>query len=240
MTPYFSLGGMNVLIVDAIVIVILVVTLIIGLSKGFARQILSLLGIVAALALAIIFCADFGTFLLNTFPTLKDGVVSWILKSFGLEGVSLEVGLSVEQIVAILEENTTIPSFLHGAIANAIVESGAQIQLIDVVSSWVMNVISFVVIFVGSLIIFGLIKAIFAKLTELPIIGAVDKILGGAFSVLKATLIIMLVIIVLSGFTVDVDSFINPPNVEVSFKFLDWLLKTCEPLIESILGAIAV
>lgn len=240
MTPVFSIGGMTVLIADAIAIILLVVSLIIGLSKGFTRQILSLLGIFAALALAIIFCADFGTFLLETFPNLKEGVVGWIASSFGLEDVSIVEGLSKEQIVSMLNESTNIPSFLQAPIANAIVESGVQVELLDVVSSWVMNVISFVVIFVGSLIVFALLKAIFAKITKLPIIGAVDKILGGAFSVLKTMLIIMLILIVLSGFTVDVDSFINPPDVDASFKFLDWALKASEPLIESILSSIAI
>ena len=234
--PVFTIGSMNILIVDAIAIVALLVSLIIGLSKGFAKQILSLLGIVAALALSVLFCADFGAFLLKTFPTLKDGVMTWILNAFGLSNVNLETGLTAEQIVAALEEGTSIPSFLQMPIANAIAESGAG--LIDVVSSWVMNVISFLVIFVLSLVVFALIKAIFAKITELPLIGTIDRVLGGLFSVLKTMLIIILLLIVLSGFTVDVDSFINPEGIEVSFKFLDWALKVSEPMIEKILGMI--
>ena len=54
LSAYFTIGTFNLTIVDVVAVAVLLVFLIIGIVKGFANQILSILGWVAAVVVSIL------------------------------------------------------------------------------------------------------------------------------------------------------------------------------------------
>lgn len=205
-SPVISLGGINVALVDVIVLVVVLIAVVYGAIRGFINQILSILGGFAALILAFITCSYVADFIYLSIPSIPEGISNKIIETFGLEGVIANG--SVDEIVKILN-STSIPSFLHNFIAEAIVSSGGTLQAVDVLTSWSVTVISFVSVFIISLILFAIIKKLFRTLTKIKIVGTFDKVLGLVFAVLKSLILLVVVFVVLSVIT-NTNVYLNP------------------------------
>ena len=198
-----ALGGMNVALVDLVVLAILLIALIVGLVKGFVGQIFALLGGIAAIVVAIFTCTYVADFLTATFPTIKESISAQVNSLLGIDGVLFEG--AKEQILASLQQ-TTIPAFLHEVIADLIIQQGASLNLAETVTGWVITAIAFVVTFVLALIVFGIFKKIFKALTNIPAINAIDRILGMIFKVALTLAILVVIFIALSLFA---NTFVN-------------------------------
>ncbi len=190
-----ALGGTNVALVDLVVLAVLIIALIVGLAKGFVRQIFALLGGIAALVVAIFTCTYVAEFLSTTFPAIPESIKAQIDSLMGLEGVVLNG--SEEQILTSLSK-TEIPAFLHNTLAQIIIAEGGELQLTEIVTGWVVTAIAFVVTFVLSLIVFSILKKIFRALTELPVLGTIDRILGMIFSIAITLAFLVIIFIILS------------------------------------------
>ena len=205
-SPVVALGGLNVALIDLIFFGLMLIAIIIGIAKGFLRQILSILGIIAAIVLSVILCKHLASFITNKIPSLYNGVFGSVQKIFGLEGVATSG--TKEQIIQTLQ-TTKIPSFLHSIVANSIVESAGSLGLTAVLTNWALIAISFVVIFILSLILFAFIKKIFKALTKIKAVGFVDRILGALFMALKFMVLALIIVTILSVF-VDMNSLLSP------------------------------
>ena len=82
-----TIGTFNVALIDLIVLGLLLIALIVGLIQGFAKQIFSILGWVAAVVLGVIFCKDVAALLDEKIPALYEGIYNWLNEIIGLEGV---------------------------------------------------------------------------------------------------------------------------------------------------------
>ena len=204
-----GLGSINIALVDIIVLSVALIAVIYGAIVGFLKQILSILGGFAALALAIFTCAHVAEFISTTIPSIPEGISIKIKELFGINDIDGVQG-TIEQIKTFLS-TTSIPEFLHEIIAEAIVNSGGTLQIVDVLTNWALTVICFVCIFIVSLIVFAIIKKLFKLLTKIKIVGTTDKVLGLIFAVIKAVLLLVVVFVVLSMFT-DVNAYLSPVN----------------------------
>lgn len=192
-----ALGGINVALVDLVVLAILLIALIVGLVKGFVGQIFALLGGIAAIVVAIFTCTYVAEFLSTTFPSIKESISAQVNSILGIDGVLFQG--AKEEIVTSLQQ-TTIPAFLHEVIADLIIQQGADINLTEIITGWVVTAVSFVVTFILALIVFGIIKKIFKALTNIPAINAIDRILGMIFKVALTLAILVVIFIALSIF----------------------------------------
>ena len=206
-----ALGGMNVALVDLVVLAVLLIALIVGLAKGFVRQIFALLGGIAALVVAIFTCTYVAEFLSTTFPSIPEAIKAQIDSLMGLEGVLLNG--TKEQILASLSE-TKIPSFLHNTLASIIIAEGGNLQLTEIVTGWVVIAIAFVAVFILSLIVFGILKKIFSALTEIPVLGAIDRILGMIFKIAITLAILVVIFIIISLVAVEFANGLLQPVTE--------------------------
>lgn len=202
-----ALGGMNVALVDLVVLAVLLIALIIGLSKGFVRQIFSLLGGIAALVVAIFTCSHIAEFINASIPSIPEAISAKVDSLFGLEGVLLEG--SKEQIIESLS-STTIPSFLHPTIADLIISNAGELQLSQMITGWAVTAIAFVSAFIISLILFGIIKKIFKAITSHGVFGAIDRILGMIFSMAVALAFLLVVCILLYLIIPNINDFLVP------------------------------
>ncbi len=199
-------GILKIATVDIVVLVAVLVAGLIGYFKGFMKQILSILGFIASLVLAFLFSDNLAELIYNKIPSITNAVRGVVESLFGSV---LGNNLSSEEALLSALGESKIPAFLHEIIANLVVNSNFDVQVVDVLTKWALNVISFLSIIIIANVVFLLIKIFFKFVTQIPVIKAVDKTLGIIFSVLKALILLVLICSVLSIF-IDVNQYLIP------------------------------
>ncbi len=190
-----ALGGLNVALVDLVVLGVLLIALIVGLAKGFVRQIFILFGWIAALVVAIFTCTIVADFLSNSIPAIPEAIGASVDELLSSAGIPMEG--TKEQIVDALSQ-TSIPAFLHSVLADVIVASTTELNLSQTITGWAMTAISFIAVFIVSLILLAILKKIFRAITKRGVFGAIDRILGMIFSVAITLAVIVVIFILLS------------------------------------------
>ena len=203
---FIETGVLKIATVDIVVLVCLLIAVIVGYAKGFMKQILSILGLLASIVLAVVFCDDLADYIIGNVPVITDGVKGMVSSLFG--SVLGDSFSSHDALISALEQSK-IPAFLHEMIASLILDSGFSVKILDVLTKWALNVICFVGIIIISSLLFIIVKILFKFITKIPLIKSVDKTLGIVFSVLKTLIIIMVVFSVLSIFT-DINQYLVP------------------------------
>lgn len=201
-----NFGSSYVAIIDLIMLGIILFSLLFGAIRGFFRQVLSVLGALASIILAIIFCDELAEFIMTSIPSISDGLKGKIGELFGLTD-ELLAGTK-EQILESLAK-TSIPAFLHELLANAIIETAGDLNIVHILTKWSLVAISFVIIFLASFIIFFVIKLIFKGLTKIKVVGALDRILGAILMALKFIIGIIILITFISVFA-DLNPILAP------------------------------
>lgn len=222
-----NLGSSYVAIIDLVLLAVLLFSLIFGAIKGFLGQILSILGSVASIVLAVMLCDKIADFIMNSMPSL----VEWLNDKIGeLFGLTDELLSGTKEEILELLASTNIPAFLHEILANAIIETAGELDIINVLSRWAIVAISFVLIFIVTRIIFAIIKSIFKGLTKISIIGALDRILGAILMALKFLIAATLIITLLSVF-MDMNSILAPTLEDgtvvnsIFNSFVSWIMQ---------------
>ena len=127
--------GLNVALIDLIFFGLLLIAIIVGMIKGFLRQILSVLGVIAAIVLSVSLCKTVAGFITDKLPGIYNGVSNLVQRVFGLGDVATSG--TKEQIIETLQ-NTKIPTFLHSTVANSIIESSGELGLTAVLTKWAL------------------------------------------------------------------------------------------------------
>ena len=164
--------------IDILFLVILIIYLFVGLYRGLANYLLSFIGTVVAFILALIFCD-------NMLNLLKPTPLYHNVKLF------FESIFPVDKAATL--ESLELPEFVKNVV-EALRSVGANIDLSEVVSTALTNLlltfICFLVILITIKIICFILKKTFEILTKLPIIGTVNKILGAVVGLINGALII--------------------------------------------------
>ena len=199
---YFSIGGLNVAIIDVIVLIALIIAIIVGAVRGFAKQILGILGLVAAVIIAYFICEPIAEFVKTTFPKIQEAISSWIATVSGLGDIAQLTPENAEEIL----NNSEIPVFLHGLVINLVNESKI-LEIIPTLTDLAIKAMTFVVLVIVLLIAFAIFKKLFLWIAKLKFIRPVDKTLGAIFSVLVCVIILIIVfallLMVAQDFTVN-------------------------------------
>ncbi len=229
-----KLGDLSIAIIDIVAFVFLFIAIITGISKGFARQLLSLLGLIAAIAVAILLCGTVSKFITEKMPGLYASVESFVAKTMKLNTSAAQTEAALREALS----NSAVPAFLHEALIKSVVESGFEVAILAKVTGWALNVISFLFLFIVSRIIFAILKKIIFKFVELPFIRTVDKLLGLIFSLIKCILLITIILLVLSIFmgTKLNDLLIPNGNPSLINKLLEAVMNL--PFMTKLLGGI--
>lgn len=202
-----SLGSFSVAILDLIALAVLIIAVLVGLAKGFAKQVLSLLGLVASIIISFMLCSKLAEFVSNNMPGVVNGVRGLVQKIFGLTADSITTQEALRSALAA----SKIPAFLHEALIKSFIE-GVGMQLLNVFTSWALNIICFVFLLIFTRIAFAIIKGIILKFVNLPLIRTVDKLLGAVFAVIKFMLYMVILFLILSPF-VNLNSLLQPDGV---------------------------
>ncbi len=159
-------------IIDIVIILIGILMIIIGYKKGFMNKALSIVGAIVLFAFAIFYSSQlagvfkssgliynglYTSFLGKIEPNLND--------SFA---VTLEKGFGIPSFLA------TILSFLMGNPAKGLTAE----EYADIVATKTVVLISFLILFIGGIIILIILKAITKSLREQQVIKVIDGIFG--------------------------------------------------------------
>ena len=230
---HFSIGSWHIAIIDLIVIALLGIAFLVGYILGFSKQVFSLFGWGAAAVIGVLLCDDFATLLNKMIPSLKEGLANLIKGAIGLED-AIQSGQALEEVMQILATQSKIPQFLHQPLAQAIVNAAGDVQITDVLAGYIVVAISFIILFLLSMLVFAIVKLVIKKINnEVKALKITDKILGGILTTLLGIIAIGLLTFLLSAiFPATFDELLNPvtkngENVtSVYNSVLTWIMES--------------
>lgn len=217
------------MILDLIIIGITVLLVIIGFVRGIAKTLLNLLSVIASAV-----CAYLGAGLLSNLvysffisPTVTNSITDSLADSTTsaativneafdrlpdfLTGIFKMFGIAVEELSkSAVETVGNSKTDIAGAV---------DIALKPVVTS-VLSVIFVIVLFILFLIIFKYIAKKFERIFHIPIVGMINKILGGILGLCEAAVICFVGIMVIKiMFVFSQDPFITQEMISESAIF---------------------
>ena len=206
-TPLALLSsGASFALIDVIVLGILIVFALIGLIKGFIKQVLSIFGLFAGIILAYFLTPVIKDFVKNYIPVLVD--LSYTIANL-IPGIS-KIGAITPDNASIILEESGIPKIAHPIII-ALSESGIS-NVVSIVADVILTVIIFILLLILSLIVFKIVKKVFEKITENKAVKGVDRVLGLIFALLKGITLIFIVVFTLSMLIPSFNNVLTPTN----------------------------
>ena len=82
---YYTLGVFNIATIDIAFLAVLIIFIIYGAIRGFSKQVLSLLGVVAAIILGVLLCKPLASLVANKMPAIYNPIYNKISGFFGSE-----------------------------------------------------------------------------------------------------------------------------------------------------------
>ena len=163
-------------IIDIFLILFFIITMIIGYKQGFMKKLLSFVGIISILIFSIMYCGQFAKVLINNdiiYPNIYENICGNITEYM------TDKGITEFTVNEILNKALNIPSIFADMIAKGIgVADGMDVT--DVVATYlsttVMRIIAFFMIFLGLLIVLGLLKFIANVLRTSVVVKVADGI----------------------------------------------------------------
>lgn len=227
-----NVAGINMALLDVIALIAIIIALIVGLVKGFAKQALSILGFVAALIISFVLCGKLASFINQNIPAITNSLKAGIEKAIGISSNALKNEESLREMLG----NSSIPAFLHELIISLAIESDFEIVLVDVITGWTLNIISFVTLLILLSIGFAILKSVVHKIVSLPVVKTVDRVLGALFSVLKC-LIVILIALSIASTIFSLNNYLKPDGITC---YLNGALEliTNSSLFKNLLGKI--
>ncbi|MDP2425332.1 MAG: CvpA family protein [Candidatus Izemoplasmatales bacterium] len=198
-----SFGSFGIGIIDIVMVLSILIFAIIGWKTGFLLNIVKMASGIFGIVGSILLARPFSTILDGWIgETISTGINSFLVEKIG----NLTSAFTPETIrESVVEAFPTFPAFLHDMIAGAItpemVADGTSSiinTLQPMLTSLALLVISFIVLFFGSIIIFFFLKILAKMITSLPIIKQIDKVLGLIFGLIKVAAILLILLFVLS------------------------------------------
>lgn len=195
-------GTFGIGILDIVLVIAIIVFAIVGWKKGFLVTIVkmasSIFGIVASILLA------------RPFSPVVDSLVGeeigTAITNYLTEKMSVIAGEITPGTIRTAVDNAfpTFPEFLREWIAGAIspdLIDNTLSSLVDsiqpAIKSVALLVISFIVLFFGSIILFFVLKILAKLITSIPVIREIDKVLGVIFGLVKVMAAIYILLFIL-------------------------------------------
>lgn len=191
---------------DLLVLIVLGFLVIRGFLKGFVVSIIRTFSLFISLILAKMFHVQFAGFIFSTFPgtrtAIYDGVRNFVINSLpkggagGIDFSALLGGIAPE-ISASIPKDMDVSQGLDALIRSTPQLRSAVDTLTAHISSFVINCISFVILFAIVSIAIEIVIIMMKAFRKLPVIGAFDSILGAVLGLVQGWLILSVVFFVI-------------------------------------------
>lgn len=196
-------GVSNTLIVDIAFLVILAIFLIVGLCKGFVKQIFGALSSVIALVAAYFLCAYLVKFLEQQFGLLTK-LAEAIGSQIGTTGVAGETA-SQEAIEKAVSE-FGLPAFIADYAKSQIgTDSSLKIYQLfgNILGNLILSAGCFIVLYILLRLVLMLLCKLLQSIVKAPGLNALDRILGMLLSLIKGVLVLYVIIFIVDVIPVN-------------------------------------
>lgn len=208
---------------DMILLVVLIISLIVGIYRGLIKSAARFLGSIIAVCVSALFGGVIATWLFDTF--FRDSFTEKINASItGMTGQENLTGLfdSLPEFIQRALESAGISqqsiegslTQTQGEVAEALVDAAAPVFILF------LKVLAVIVLFMVCMIIVSAVAALLDKLITLPILGGVNKALGGLFGILSAVILLWVIL-------AAVDVFLPMTTLEMQNSVKDALEASC-------------
>jgi len=184
-------------IIDVLIVVSVVIFAAIGWKKGFLLKIVEMASSVFGLIASILLARPFSGVLDKWFGEAIDGRIHEYLITRPLFSAEL-----TEMNVRAAFSEMSLPDYLIDWIVKGIDFEAMGLSIVDaiqpLIKGLILLVLAFLVLFLGSIIVFFFLKILAKMITKIPFIKQVDKILGVLFGLLKITVIVYILMFILA------------------------------------------
>jgi uncharacterized membrane protein required for colicin V production len=167
-------------ILDIVIILFGLISITIGYKMGFIKKVLSLAGFLVVLVLAFVYCKQLAQILIENeviYPEIYNPILDGLLSK--ADGVGLDATATMNEF---LRDYVGLPEFMADLFAKVLsVEGDVQticIEISEYISNIAMNIISFLIIFVGSSVLILLLKLVANSLRKVKVVRVIDGVLG--------------------------------------------------------------
>lgn len=196
-------------VIDLVAICLIAITAFIGLYRGFAKTFISTFGSIVSLVLAILLCSSVAGFLQSKF-----GVISAI--SDRLSGIL--TGIFGETLMDTTLQQATDGSLAEAGVAGWIANIILSIKgsgnvdmnvtlnqiICPVFGYYITAILAVLILFILFKILLFLLGEFVKKLSEIKVVGAVDRILGLMLGIVKGVIFIQSLILMINVIPVSV------------------------------------
>ena len=204
---------------DIGIIIIVLIFGIWGFKRGLILSVISLAGVIVSFIAAKLFYIELADRISGQ-TKWDNNINAYITDKLASQFPSGNVGTgegsgSIQWIISKLFDSDSV-------INNTVNSISAQLTTI------IMNIISFVIIFIAVLVLINIIGFILNKLSSLPVLSFINKLGGSAIGILKGCLLCMLIVSVVSSLTIftktpDIVSLFDKSTLYEYFYIGNWL-----------------
>ena len=176
------------MIIDIIIVVIIALSVVIGMLRGFANTIIGLVSVILSIIIAFFLCNPTAD-LLCKITDIDESVYNRVVKIIPMNDADIEIDVNTN----------SVPGLLQNTIDNTVTDAQSGInqkknELIDsaatTMTKTIMNAIAFVGLYIiVRLILFGL-KIITEIAKQQDFVEKVDRIMGFLFGLIRGILIV--------------------------------------------------
>lgn len=195
-------------IIDIVIVGIILLFVLVGIKRGFIKEIVSLVGVIIAAVLAVTLSGAGSTFIYDSFidgkvqDTVSNSIVSAVGNDAGeiLENIPQKfitagegLGINVEELV-----NDNMGETVEQTASS--VASTVSVKIVRPIISGIIRVVLFILIFIIAKILIGWLGRVLNIIAKLPVIGGANTLLGGVVGFIRGiifALILCFVVIII-------------------------------------------
>lgn len=185
-------------IIDILILIVLAVSVIFGMYRGFISGVLSLAALIGAAALAFMMSGDLAAWLKGN-ETLVNTLLYYTDAGSRISNLDLSL-LSVSQInesaLAQILSSAELPAAFESAFLTAIGSASGGMTIAQLMSETIVSVsisilsflICFLIAYIAATFVIHLINYVF----ELPVLRHLDALIGGVFGLARGVLLLFI------------------------------------------------
>lgn len=185
-------------IIDIVILVVLGVSVVFGMYRGFISGVLSLAALIGAAALSFMMSGDLSAWLKGN-ETLVETLMYYTDAGSRVANLDLSL-LSISQVnesaLAQILRSANLPAAFESAFITSIASANGGMTIAQLLSQTIVNVsisilsflICFFICYVAATFVIHLVQYVF----ELPVLRHLDALIGGVFGLIRGVLLLFI------------------------------------------------
>ncbi len=185
-------------IIDIMILVVLGVSVLFGMYRGFISGVLSLAGLVGSAALAFAMSGELAAWLKGN-ETLVQTLLYYTDAGSRITNLDLSL-LSVAQVsesaLAQILQSAKLPAAFESAFISSIGSASGSMTIAQLMSETIVSVslsiLSFLICFLIAYVVITFVIHLIQYVFELPVLRHLDALIGGAFGLMRGVLLLFI------------------------------------------------